>query len=184
MRINDCGAFLYFCVVHATNRCLARAARPNDIVIVSRSINGLPLDRDLIEAMLFTSGWPALVFPRAEFQNIIGRDGGARAARAVGDAMPLLTRAERVEIVHSRPCARLPPPSRSRKRASRRSRSPPKTFRHAGGSHSRRNSIRTGSAKQSARARKRSKKPRSFQTRRNATGHSPRSRPSIRQSPA
>jgi hypothetical protein len=60
MRINACGAFLYFCVVHATNRCLAKAAKPNDIVIVSRSINGLPLDRDLIEAMLFTSGWPAL----------------------------------------------------------------------------------------------------------------------------
>ena len=30
---------------------------------------------------------------------MIGWDGGARAARAVGDAMPLLTRAEVVEIV-------------------------------------------------------------------------------------
>jgi hypothetical protein len=30
---------------------------------------------------------------------MIGWDGGARAARAVGDAMPLLTRAEQVEIV-------------------------------------------------------------------------------------
>ena len=35
----------------------------------------------------------------AEFQNIlIGWDGGARAARAVGDAMSLLARAELVEI--------------------------------------------------------------------------------------
>jgi len=88
-----------------TNCLLAMAARPNDIVIVSRSMNGLPLDRDLIEAMLFTSGRPVLIIPPhwehgAEFQNImIGWDGGARAARAVGDAMPLLTRAEGVEIV-------------------------------------------------------------------------------------
>jgi nucleotide-binding universal stress UspA family protein len=88
-----------------TNRCLAKAARPNDIVIVSRSMNGLPLDRDLIEAMLFTSGRPVLIIPPhwehgAEFQNImIGWDGGARAARAVGDAMPLLTRAEGIETV-------------------------------------------------------------------------------------
>jgi nucleotide-binding universal stress UspA family protein len=77
----------------------------NDIVIVSRSMNRLSLDRDLIEAMLFTSGWPVLVIPPhwergPDFQNImIGWDGGARAARAVGDAMPLLTRAEKVEIV-------------------------------------------------------------------------------------
>jgi len=88
-----------------TNCCLAEAARPNDIIIVSRSMNGFSLDRDLIEAMLFTSGRPVLVIPPnwekgAEFQNIIiGWDGGARAARAVGDAMPLLARAEQVEIV-------------------------------------------------------------------------------------
>lgn len=88
-----------------TNHCLAAAARPNDIVIVSRPVNGLSLDRDLIEAMLFMSGRPVLVIPphwdrSAEFQNImIGWDGGARAARAVGDALPLLTRAEQVGIV-------------------------------------------------------------------------------------
>jgi hypothetical protein len=81
-----------------TNRCLAKAARPNDIVIVSRPMNGLPLDRDLIEAMLFTSGRPVLIIPPhweqgAEFQNImIGWDGGARAARPAGDAMPLCCR--------------------------------------------------------------------------------------------
>lgn len=88
-----------------TNRFIAAAARPNDIVIVSRLMKGLSLDRDLIETLLFTSGRPVLVIPPnceqgAEFQNIIiGWDGGARAARAVGDAMPLLTRAEQVEIV-------------------------------------------------------------------------------------
>ena len=88
-----------------TNRCLAKAARPNDIVIVSRPMNGLPLDRDLIEAMLFTSGRPVLVIPPdwdkgASFQNImVAWDGGTRAARAVGDAMPILTRAGKVEIL-------------------------------------------------------------------------------------
>jgi nucleotide-binding universal stress UspA family protein len=88
-----------------TSHCLAVAARPNDIVIVARSMNGLSLDMDLIVAMLFTSGRPVLIIPPhwergAEFQNImIGWDGGARAARAVGDAMPLLTRAEKVEIL-------------------------------------------------------------------------------------
>ena len=88
-----------------TNRSLAKAARPNDVIIASRSMSGFSLDRDLIKAMLFTSGRPVLVIPPyweqgAEFQNgIIGWDGGARAARAVGDAMPLLTRAELVGIV-------------------------------------------------------------------------------------
>jgi hypothetical protein len=82
-----------------TNQCLAVAARPSDIVIVSRPTGGLSLDRDLTEAILFTSGRPVLVIPphwkqSPEFKNVlIGWDGGARAARAVGDAMPLLTRA-------------------------------------------------------------------------------------------
>jgi hypothetical protein len=70
----------------------------------------------------------------------------------------------------SRPCARRLPPSRSRKPASRRSPSPPKTSRRAGGSHSRPNSIRTGSPKQSERGRKRSRRPRPFRTWRNAAG--------------
>ncbi|QBR72460.1 hypothetical protein CU048_15520 [Beijerinckiaceae bacterium] len=88
-----------------TNQCLAAAARTSDIVIVSRPTEGLSLDRDLTEAMLFASGRPVLVIPAnwvrgAEFRNImIGWDGGARAARAVGDAMPFLLRAEKVEIV-------------------------------------------------------------------------------------
>ena len=88
-----------------TNRSLAKAAKPNDIIIASRSMSGFSLDEDLIETMLFTSGRPVLVIPPhweqgPEFQNIIlGWDSGARAARAVGDAMPLLARAEVVEIV-------------------------------------------------------------------------------------
>lgn len=94
-----------------TNQCLAVAARTSDIVIVSRPTDGLSLDRDLTEAMLFTSGRPVLVVPPswergAEFKNImVGWDGGARAARAVGDALPFLARAEKVEVVCASPDA-------------------------------------------------------------------------------
>jgi hypothetical protein len=94
-----------------TNNCLAVAARPCDIVIVGRPTNGISLDRTLIEEMLFTSGRPVIVIPPyweggAEFDTImiimIAWDGSARAARAaraVGDAMPLLTRAQQIEIL-------------------------------------------------------------------------------------
>jgi nucleotide-binding universal stress UspA family protein len=88
-----------------TNNCLAVAARPSDIVIVSRPTHGISLDRTLIEAMLFTSGRPVIVIPpywegSAEFDKImVAWDGSARAARAIGDAMPLLTRARQIEIL-------------------------------------------------------------------------------------
>jgi nucleotide-binding universal stress UspA family protein len=55
--------------------------------------------------MLFDSGRPIIVIPPdwgrdISFRNIsVARDGGARAARAVGDAMPFLARAEQVEIL-------------------------------------------------------------------------------------
>ncbi|WOJ91184.1 universal stress protein [Methylocapsa polymorpha] len=89
----------------ATNNSLAVAARPSDIVIISRPTYGFSLDSDLISAMLFTSGRPVLVIPPywdggVEFDKImIAWDGSARAARAVGDALPLLTRAQQIEIL-------------------------------------------------------------------------------------
>jgi hypothetical protein len=55
----------------------------------------------------------------------------------------------------------------------------PEDTPHTGGSHSCPNSIRTGSPKQSAHARKRSRRPRPSRTRRNAAGRWLRSRPSI-----
>lgn len=63
------------------------------------------MDRDVIQAMLFMSGRPVITIPPnwergARFQNVlVAWDGGARAARAVGDAMPFLIRAEQVEIL-------------------------------------------------------------------------------------
>lgn len=90
---------------------LAAAGRLSDIIILSRPTYDLSLDKDLIEATLFTSGRPVIVIPPnwerdAESQTIlVAWDGGARAARAVGDAMPFLARAERVEILCSSPDA-------------------------------------------------------------------------------
>jgi hypothetical protein len=47
------------------------AARANDVVIVSRSMNGLSLDRDLIEAMLFMSGGRFSLFRRTGSEDLI-----------------------------------------------------------------------------------------------------------------
>ena len=65
----------------------------------------------MIEAMLFTSGRPIVIVPpdwergaRLE-KVVIAWYGSGRAARAVGDAMPMLTRAEQVEIVYVSPGA-------------------------------------------------------------------------------
>lgn len=88
-----------------TNTFIAAAARPNDVVVLARPVNAISLDRTLTEAMLFTSGRPVIVVPPywdggAVFDNVaVAWDGSARAARAVGDAMPLLSGAGRVEIL-------------------------------------------------------------------------------------
>lgn len=90
---------------------LAAAARLSDIVVLSRPTYGLSVDRDVIQATLFTSGRPVIAIPPnwergARFQHVlVAWDGGARAARAVGDAMPFLKRAEQVEILCASPDA-------------------------------------------------------------------------------
>ncbi|HUI20627.1 MAG TPA: universal stress protein [Methylocella sp.] len=84
---------------------LAAAARLSDIVILARPTYGISVDRDVTQAMLFTSGRPVIAVPplwdrEPSIQNVlVAWDGGARAARAVGDAMPLLTRAGQIEIL-------------------------------------------------------------------------------------
>ena len=84
---------------------LVASAGPSDLIILSRSEYYLSLDRNMIEAMLFTSGRPVIVVPPewergAQFEKIlVAWDGSGRAARAVGDAIPLLARAGEVEIV-------------------------------------------------------------------------------------
>lgn len=89
----------------AVRKAAVAASRLSDIVIASHSLGVLSTEQRLIEAVLFGSGRPVLVVP-PEWEAgpsldhvVVAWDGGARAARAVGDAMPLLERAGQVEVV-------------------------------------------------------------------------------------
>jgi nucleotide-binding universal stress UspA family protein len=85
---------------------LALTARRYDLTVVRQSAP----DEDggsqvLAEAALFNSGRPVLIVPYAYDKPFkldrvcVAWDGGARAARALSDAMPFLTRAKQVEII-------------------------------------------------------------------------------------
>jgi nucleotide-binding universal stress UspA family protein len=80
-------------------------ARTSDVIILPRATHYLALTKDLIDTMLFKSGRPVIAVPSdwgqgARFNKVmVAWDGGARAARAVGDAMPLLRRSDEAEIL-------------------------------------------------------------------------------------
>ena len=84
---------------------ITRAARTRDLTLVSIG-PAVQADRELAEAVLFGSGRPVLIYPEEpeitpgdRFDTVaIAWDGGARAARAVADAMPILQRAKTVRI--------------------------------------------------------------------------------------
>jgi len=84
---------------------IARAARTHDLTLVPIGPAVLA-DRDLAETVLFGSGRPVVVYPEAvEIAPADGLgtvaiawDGGAAAARAVSDALPLLAAAREVRI--------------------------------------------------------------------------------------
>jgi nucleotide-binding universal stress UspA family protein len=82
----------------------SRLARHFDVTVIEQP-NPEGVDTSgRIEATLFGSGRPILVVPYIGARQEIGTaviawDGGPRAARAVGDALPLLRIASRVEIV-------------------------------------------------------------------------------------
>ncbi len=79
-------------------------ARVHDVSVLDAETATINADRGLIEALVFNSGRPVIVVP-PEFDEfrcqriIIAWDAGARAARAVSDALPLLKTAESVEII-------------------------------------------------------------------------------------
>lgn len=79
-------------------------ARLRDLAIVP-SIADDTASADLIQALIFESGRPVLVLPDNEEETfrldrvVVAWDGGRAAARAVGDAMPLLKRAGEVVVV-------------------------------------------------------------------------------------
>jgi hypothetical protein len=89
----------------AARKAAVAASRVCDLVIAPKSKGVLSAEEGLIEAALFGAGRPVLIVP-PEWEAgplldnvVIAWDGGARAARAVGDAMPLLEKAGRVEVV-------------------------------------------------------------------------------------
>jgi nucleotide-binding universal stress UspA family protein len=85
---------------------LVEACRTRDMCLMSIGPAVLA-DRSLVEAVIFGSGRPVLVFgeqteiaPADRFETVlIAWDGGSNAARAVASALPILKRAERVRIL-------------------------------------------------------------------------------------
>ena len=115
--VKSAGVATEFCIAQVSYPLLREyfvaSARPNDVIILSRSGYYLSFDRNMIEAMLFTSGRPIVIVPpdwergaRLE-KVVIAWDGSGRAARAVGDAMPMLTRGLRA-LSRSKLCMFLP----------------------------------------------------------------------------
>lgn len=83
---------------------LVSRARVADLTVIDAEPSAAEIDRGLIEAVLFDSGRPLLIVPpdRSSFDGrhvLIAWDGGASAARAVADAMPILRAAGSVEIL-------------------------------------------------------------------------------------
>jgi nucleotide-binding universal stress UspA family protein len=84
---------------------LMRMARVSDVCITLAPPSTEPQQREILIDMLFGSGAPLLLVP-ANWNKpgpvrkaIVAWDGGASAARAVRDALPLLAAAEMVEVV-------------------------------------------------------------------------------------
>jgi nucleotide-binding universal stress UspA family protein len=84
----------------------AQISRRFDLVVVGQAQReGGPADDLLIEGALFESGRPLVVVPYIQRRGITLErvlacwDGSRTAARAIGDAMPLLERAKAVEVV-------------------------------------------------------------------------------------
>ena len=83
-----------------------RLARRFDLAIVGQSPPDTSSVEDIIaESTLFTSGRPMILVPYIQkaplkLDNVmVCWDGSRQAARAIGDAMPLLVKAQRVEVV-------------------------------------------------------------------------------------
>lgn len=84
---------------------LGALARRFDLAIIGQAKDDEMRQNQLIEALLFESGRPVLIVPHIN-QGILNLDhiaicwdGSKNAARAVGDAMPLLSRVKKVTIL-------------------------------------------------------------------------------------
>lgn len=92
------------CHAPALAALLVEYARLRDLTIVPAEANELA-DQPDAEALIFESGRPVLMVPREPRKSFalntatVAWDFSRPAARAVGDALPLLTKAKRVHIV-------------------------------------------------------------------------------------
>ncbi|HEX2135733.1 MAG TPA: universal stress protein [Microvirga sp.] len=89
-----------------TGRALGPVARLFDLTILEQPNPDAPSEREImLESALFGSGRPVLIVPYVQIAPfrletvLVAWDGSATSARAVGDAMPFLVRATRVEVV-------------------------------------------------------------------------------------
>lgn len=84
---------------------MAYLARFADVAILEADAENISLHEGVLQEVLFASGRPVIVVPpdwtgSTKVQKaIVSWDGSAKAARALGDAMPLLSHASEVEIV-------------------------------------------------------------------------------------
>jgi nucleotide-binding universal stress UspA family protein len=91
--------------VEGAAEAFGRLARRYDLSIVGQAEPDAPLDGLIIEAALFDSGRPVLVVPYIQTEGIkldrvlLCWDGSRNAARAFGDAMPLLERSGNIELI-------------------------------------------------------------------------------------
>ena len=82
-----------------------RLARSFDLSVIRQAEpNKAEQEVPIIEGALFESGRPVIVVPYVQMQGakfnrvMVGWDGSQTAARAIGDAMPVLERAKMIEI--------------------------------------------------------------------------------------
>jgi nucleotide-binding universal stress UspA family protein len=99
------GAVLHSSDIYEVSRALAREARTRDLCLVP--LGGRFTDqRDVAQAAIFESGRPILIYNggRKPFSKgmrtaVVAWDGGACAARAVAEALPILARADEVRLL-------------------------------------------------------------------------------------
>lgn len=86
---------------------VAKVARTHDLCLIPITA-GTPGDLDIVQAVVFGSGRPVLIFrvgrvhglSRGPDLVVVAWDGSQRAARAMADALPMLRRAKRVCILN------------------------------------------------------------------------------------
>lgn len=84
---------------------MAYLTRFADVAILESDSGSVSLHEGVLQEVLFESGRPVIILPpgwqgSAKVEKaVVSWDGSAKAARALGDAMPLLARASEVEIV-------------------------------------------------------------------------------------